>query len=143
MFKHILVPVDGSDISRHIYEDAVALSDHFNSEKITLLYVFEEMVAASPDHGTFVNVNIVNQMKQEAQVKLQQIVEEVPSNVPTKIEVTSGDPRRIIAEDFPDANGVDLIVMGATGKNNLERMLIGSVAQYVAKNAKVDTFLVR
>ena len=38
---------------------------------------------------------------------------------------------------------VDLIMIGATGLNAIERLLIGSVTEYVTRTANVDTLIVR
>jgi nucleotide-binding universal stress UspA family protein len=42
-----------------------------------------------------------------------------------------------------DAENIDLIVIGSTGKSRLERIFVGSVAQGVISNAKCSVLLVR
>ncbi|MCT7727704.1 MAG: universal stress protein, partial [Lactobacillus iners] len=37
----------------------------------------------------------------------------------------------------------DLVVMGATGMNAVERMLMGSVTEYVNRNALADVLIVK
>lgn len=143
MFKHILVPLDGSDISKHIFEQAVEIGEHFGIEQMTLLYVYEERVISSPDHGVIYDVQRRDNTIASAKEQLNALKEGNSDSFKINVEVVTGDPRNLISKQYPEKDGIDLIVMGATGKGNLERLLLGSVAQYVAKHAEVDTFLVR
>lgn len=54
-----------------------------------------------------------------------------------------GSPKTIIAHDFPKKHQTDLIVLGATGLNAVERLLIGSVTEYVTRTAECDVIVIR
>ena len=54
-----------------------------------------------------------------------------------------GSPKPIIAKEIPDDNDIDLILLGATGLNAVERLFIGSVSEYVIRNANCDVLVVR
>src|SRR5699024_10930635 len=54
-----------------------------------------------------------------------------------------GAPKVVIAKDLPAENDIDLIMIGATGLNAVERILVGSVTEYVTRNAKCDVLVVR
>jgi nucleotide-binding universal stress UspA family protein len=56
-------------------------------------------------------------------------------------ETTSSIVNEIIRS--ADAENIDLIVLGSTGKSRLDRMLVGSVAQGVMTNAKCSVLVVR
>jgi len=62
-------------------------------------------------------------------------------NVQTRIEY--GSPKVMIARDLPEEQNVDLIMIGATGLNAVERLFIGSVSEYVIRNAPCDVLVVR
>ena len=62
-------------------------------------------------------------------------------NVTTVIEY--GTPKPIIAKQIPQEHDVDLIMLGATGLNAVERLFIGSVSEYVIRNATCDVLVVR
>lgn len=49
----------------------------------------------------------------------------------------------IIAKQIPQDKAVDLIILGATGLNAVERLFIGSVSEYVTRNALCDVLIVR
>lgn len=63
------------------------------------------------------------------------------NNVTSVVEY--GSPKQIIAREIPEDNQVDLIMLGATGLNAVERLFIGSVSEYVIRNAACDVLVVR
>ncbi len=60
-----------------------------------------------------------------------------------RVHLHSGNSKLLLATTLPDRYGTDLIVIGATGLNNVARVLIGSNAAYVIRNATCDTLVVR
>ena len=54
-----------------------------------------------------------------------------------------GSPKVEIAKNIPKEHHIDLILLGATGLNAVERILIGSVSEYVVRNAPCDVLIVR
>ncbi len=54
-----------------------------------------------------------------------------------------GAPKTVIARDLPQNLNIDLIMIGATGLNAVERLLIGSVTEYVTRTAVCDVLVVR
>ena len=51
-------------------------------------------------------------------------------------------PKNIIAKELPKEYNIDLIMLGATGLNAVERLFIGSVSESVIRNAS-DVLVVR
>lgn len=70
-----------------------------------------------------------------------QAIEAGVKNVDYLIEY--GSPKSLIAKDVPNEVNADLIVIGATGLNAVERLVIGSVTEFVTRSAKVDVLVVR
>src|SRR5699024_9238127 len=54
-----------------------------------------------------------------------------------------GSPKTILGREFPKREKVDLIMIGATGLNAVERLLLGSVTEFVTRNATCDALVVR
>ena len=54
-----------------------------------------------------------------------------------------GAPKSLIAREVPEKKDIDLIMIGATGLNAVERLLIGSVTEYVTRTAVCDVLVVR
>jgi len=57
--------------------------------------------------------------------------------------IECGSPKALIAKEVPNEVHADLIVIGATGLNAVERFVIGSVTEFVTRTAKVDVLVVR
>nr|WP_269768638.1 universal stress protein [Neisseria weixii] len=55
----------------------------------------------------------------------------------------SGNPKQLLSEDIPQRENINLIVLGATGLNALERMLVGSSSEYIVQHAQTDVLVVR
>ncbi|WP_054671857.1 universal stress protein [Lentilactobacillus senioris] len=93
------------------------------------------MGAATPDQ--------VNQVKDEVTTMVQRYVQRASdAGVDAESVITLGDPRGEIATNLANKYDVDLIVVGATGVNLVGRMMLGSTADYVIRNAKCDVFVV-
>lgn len=60
-----------------------------------------------------------------------------------EMHVTYGNPKLELAKHMPQLFDADLIVLGATGANVVERMMLGSNASYVVANAPCDVLIVR
>jgi len=60
-----------------------------------------------------------------------------------KLVIKYGSPKVAIAKEIAPEHDADLIIVGATGLNAVERFLIGSVSESVARYAKCDVLIVR
>ncbi|WP_143806427.1 universal stress protein, partial [Oenococcus oeni] len=70
-----------------------------------------------------------------------QAIESGVKNVKTHVEY--GSPRQLIAYKLPEKFKADLLIVGATGLNNIEKLLIGSVTSFVVRNAKIDVLITK
>lgn len=59
------------------------------------------------------------------------------------VHLRFGNPKAVITQDFQPEYGNDLIVVGSTGKNFVQRMIVGSVASYVIRTAKCDVLMAK
>jgi nucleotide-binding universal stress UspA family protein len=60
----------------------------------------------------------------------------------TQTAVKEGDPRSIIL-DYIARTGTDVVIVGSHGRKGLDRFLIGSVAESVARHAVCSVWIVR
>ena len=88
---------------------------------------------------------MVEQVTQTAKKTLSGYADEAKKAGVKKVDfsVEYGAPKVIIAKDIPDEKKIDLIMIGATGLNAVERILIGSVTEYVTRTAECDVLVVR
>lgn len=133
--KKILVPIDFSDNSRKIVKSASYVAECFEAE-LLLIFVVQSLEDYS---GFFVPHLPLEQLADEmlvgAEKKMANFVEDnlgAVANVETK--VIAGDvAAEIIA--FAETADTNMIVMGTHGYKGIERMLFGSVAEHIVKNA--------
>ena len=64
-----------------------------------------------------------------------------------KVEVVGkvliGNVKTILAKEFPQEQQIDLIILGNTGINAVEKMVQGSHSDYVIRHASCDVLVVK
>jgi nucleotide-binding universal stress UspA family protein len=142
-YKNILAPVDGSKISERIVEKAAAVAVR-NETRLDLLYVIDTN-SLSGLAGMSISGDVVYQLVQDAEEKLAnyKAIAEKEGAKNVDVHVRFGSPKTVIARDFPADHDNDLIMIGKSGLNTLERLLVGSVASFVVANAKADVLIVQ
>jgi len=143
VFRHILVPTDGSDASVAAARLAFRMAHAFEA-KLDVLYVVDLMLCEELrrfdkreledvqrellEHGE----RYVSTLRQEA--------ERIGLHAHT--EVRRGDPFEEIVAQARDRS-VDLIVMGHVGRRPSTRVLLGSVAERVLEFAPCPVMVVK
>ena len=124
MFKHILVPLDGSLLAEAALPAATALAERFDSE-ITLLRVTRTPYIATSLDGSAYAELIVSlrqqgyeeaaaylQMKQRSLQQRQYVVDSI---------VREGEPVAELILDIVAEEGIDTIVMSTHGRGGVSR----------------------
>ncbi|MDH3286890.1 MAG: universal stress protein [Betaproteobacteria bacterium] len=141
MYKQILIAVDGSETSRSALDDALKLARE-QGAKVLLLYVYEPIVSSST-HGL---VDLTQAIRDEGDQIVAGALEEArKAGVEARSRVLDAAGRRVASAIVEEANtaGVDLIVLGTHGRRGLEHLVLGSVAEGVARRAAVPVLLIR
>jgi nucleotide-binding universal stress UspA family protein len=133
--KKILYPTDFSSYSNQAYFHAISLAEKHNAS-LTVLFVY------NPDSTTTPG----SQGDEEAdrrywQGQLEQI-RPVDTRIPVSHVLLQGDPASEIVRYGRDA-GIDVIVMGTHGRTGVERLLMGSVAERVLRDAPCSVLVVK
>lgn len=140
-YKRILVAVDGSYESELAFEKAVnvALRNH---AELLLTHIIDTHALQSV--ATF-DSYIYEKLEQESEKVLSDYEKQARQKGLTKIRqiIELGNPKTLLARNIPDRENVDLIMVGATGLNTFERLLVGSSSEYIMRHAKVDLLVVR
>jgi nucleotide-binding universal stress UspA family protein len=113
--------------------------------EVRVLHVVEPIwLAVDDDLG---EVRQIQAAQEEGLKRGKELVEHIKAlvakggfTVTTAIE--EGDPRFAIV-DYAAQWKADLLVLGSHGRKGLGRLLIGSVAEYVARNAHCSVLIVR
>jgi nucleotide-binding universal stress UspA family protein len=129
--KKILYATDFSSYSNQAYFHAIALAESHGAS-LTMLYVYAPgQPAKGPGSG-------------DAGYWREQLEQIRPTNreIPIKHVVLEGDPATEIVR-YASGAGMDLIVMGTHGRTGLERLLLGSVAEKVMREALCSVLVVK
>nr|WP_201781068.1 universal stress protein [Weissella kandleri] len=140
-YKNILVPVDGSKEAESALKQAIDITKR-NHAKLHILHVIDTRAFQNvADFKTAMVEEVADTAKKTMETYLQQAKDAGVEDVEYSIEY--GSPKNIIGHQAVEKYDIDLIIMGATGLNTIERFLIGSVTEYVTRSANVDTLIVR
>ena len=142
-YKHILVPLDGSELAELALVDAFSLA-HLNGAEITLLQVISPFDYMVGDAAPMVFTDELVKAHQDAALHyLEEITgREECRNLRVHLAIEIGTPAETII-DYAQREPVDLIVMATHGRSGLRRWVYGSVADKVVRGASVPVLLYR
>ena len=137
--KKILIAHDGSDAADTALMEAISIAGLYGTGLTVLSVVpnlcFTEIGIDCDTVGKLYRAEIegamegINSLLQEKGVKAETLILE-------------GNPAEVIV-DHARAMGVDLVVVGSTGKQATERTLVGSVTSRVIANAPCSVLVVK
>lgn len=144
MSFHVLVPVDSSERSTEALE--FAFSEHPDA-RITVLHVVDPSnlyTATGVDAGGMMNYE---QVKESQETQTDAILEDARKQAKEHgIEVETVDVVGSVSGsivDYAEEEGVDHVVIGSHGRTGASRILLGSVAETVARRSPVPVTIVR
>ena len=128
-YSKILVPVDGSNEARLAFEKAIEVAKR-NRAQVLIAHIIDTRVLQTPTgfEGNF-NEEIQRQTENLFQEYRQYAQEHDFNDIDFVLEY--GSPKVYISKNIPKDYQIDLIMIGATGLNAVERLFIGSVSEYV------------
>ena len=141
MGKHVLVPLDGSEQA----DEALAYAyEEFPDATVTLLHVINP---ARAGYGAQAGLpSFSEEWYDEAEAAAEELFAEARETTPERVSVETatevGQPARTIV-DYADDNDIDEIVIGSHGRQGISRVLLGSVAENVARRADVPVTVAR
>ena len=138
LYEKILVPVDGSENCYTALREVIKVAK-LSKGKITVMHVYLMWAPALiEDNETWLET-----IKKEAKTILDD-TKKIAKSEDFEVEtlLLDGDAVKQIVKTA-DAGGFDLIVMGATGKSQLSKVLLGSVSSGVLKNATIPVLITK
>lgn len=142
MFKHILVPIDGSDCSLHALEVAAAFARE-QQARLSVCTVVDPAKAAAMAFGeASMAAACLDALDDEGKTLVQDAASRVQAIWPADVTVLDGAPVDSIV-DYAKQSSADLIVIGSHGRTGLPRLFLGSVAEGVIRNAAAPVLVVR
>src|SRR3990167_9265595 len=144
MFKHLLVPVDGSTPSRQVIEKAIAIAEAFKST-VTVIYVIDPY--AFPGVGTDFSYDQAESLS-AATAEANEAIEAAKQasqahGISVNASIVEGHAiYRGILETAQSVNA-DLLIMSTHGRHGLEKLVLGSVTSQVLSHAHLPVLVVR
>lgn len=138
MSGSVLVPMDDSPPSRGALEHA--LDSHEDAE-ITVLYVIDNTTTVG--YGDFFPVTVQSGYRERRAERVFEDAAELAEAYETELETVAerGPPTSTITS-FIDDHGFEQVVMGSHCRTGFNRLLLGSVAERVARRASVPVTIV-
>ena len=140
--QKILVPIDDSETSQKALEPAFSLAKQYSSE-ICILNVIQ----SSKIPATIYTVRIHEEERESARERSKRLLgkaltKAVEAGVKASMKSEYGEPADKIVQ-IAEAEGFNLIVMGAKRKSAMRRFILGSVTRKVIQTAHCPIFIVR
>lgn len=142
-YKSIAVPLDTSKFAELALAKAIGVATR-NEAHLDLISIID--THQSNYYGGLSNGNLVNSLVEDATEYLTELTSQIKDKyglTDVSTHIRFGNPKTVIALDFTREHHNDLIMMGATGMNTLERVMTGSVTDFVTRNAACDVLVVR
>ncbi|QII81300.1 universal stress protein [Jeotgalibaca arthritidis] len=132
-YKHILIPVDGSQQSINAFKKAVQIAKR-NDAILHLVTVVDKR--NDPEEAASIERDKESLFKSlEAHASKE--------NLTIEKDIKFGNAKKLIAEDLVKDWSIDLIIMGATGKGRIAKLVVGSITNHVTRHARCDVLIVK
>jgi nucleotide-binding universal stress UspA family protein len=137
VFRHVLVATDFGKPAEHAEQLGIAFAERFGA-KLTLLFVLSVPNSAYASGSQLPIAALETQARKALDAKAAMLKRSFPSLASV---MRTGTPWEEIVAAAKEA-GVDLIVMGTSGRRGLPRAVLGSVAERVVRMATVPVLTV-
>ena len=147
MFKHILVPTDGSELSRATASRAVSFAKE-SGARITVFFAKPEYPISYFGEGALIDPTTPEKFAELAEQQASEYLSDVQSQCLaagvecTLLSVTSDVPYEAIVE-AAEKSGCDLIFMASHGRRGFSGFLLGSETNKVLTHSKVPVLVYR
>jgi nucleotide-binding universal stress UspA family protein len=140
MFKHILVPLDGSKLAESVMPAAVSLAETFQSA-VTLLHIIEQDASELVHHDRHLTDAA------EAETYLTKTAKQYfpeGSNVTVHVHASpAANVAHSIVTHSTDEFQPDLIILCSHGNSGMHDLFYGNIAQQVASSGSIPVLLIK
>lgn len=146
MYKKILVPVDGSATAQAALAEAARIARATGGE-VRVLHVWDSFDSM---RGIQLSASVIQEVRVAALKQAEQVLADASASVDpsgftlsSQLIESSGEPVAELIVRGAQEWGAELIVLGTHGRRGIERLVMGSDAEQVARTAPVPVMLVR
>lgn len=147
MFKHILVPTDGSQLSSDTVKRAIAFAKEARA-KITFFFAKPDYPVAFYGEGALIDPTTPDKFAEMAEQQASEILAaheaaaKAEGVVSAAMSSVSDTPYEAIIAAAEEA-GADLIFMASHGRRGISGLLLGSETQKVLTHSKIPVLVYR
>jgi nucleotide-binding universal stress UspA family protein len=147
MFKHILVPTDGSTLSQDTVTRAVSFAKEAGA-RITLFYAESEALEAYVGMGAISSPHLTQELHERLDGAAKEILdaaEQVARDAGVechRLVLVGSRPYELIIQ-AAESNACDLIFMASHGRKGISSLLLGSETQKVLTHSKIPVLVYR
>ncbi|QOZ35518.1 universal stress protein [Bradyrhizobium sp. CCBAU 53421] len=140
MYRHILIPTDGSELAKRGIAQGIALAKSIGA-KVSVIFAVEPLSELT-GHFRDTIANFAEMRKEQATKALNDAANAArEAGIPCEtVLAENGQPHQAIIAVAAD-RGCDLIVMSSHGRSGLSVLLIGSVTNKVLAQAKTPVLV--
>jgi nucleotide-binding universal stress UspA family protein len=147
MFKHILVPTDGSALSEGTVARAVAFAKEADA-RITFFYAQPDFPMPIYGEGALIDPTTPEQFAKSAAAEAEAILAKAKdaanvAGVAADSDSTVNEVPYEAIIDAADRHGCDLIFMASHGRRGIAGLLLGSETQKVLTHSKTPVLVYR
>ena len=143
MYRHILIPTDGSELAEEAVTHGLSLAKSVGA-KVTVIIAEEPLAAWSfAEQGAFEELGkITEQIKNYAASAVNRAADAAKQAGVTcdTIQLRDAQPYQAIIATAAD-RGCDLIVMASDGRSGLSAVVLGSVTNKVLAHTKIPVLV--
>lgn len=140
--KRILFPTDFSEGSAHAVPYVADLTKHYGA-KVYVVHVVYDIVRSTGWYVPHISLDeLYKDIEANAMKELEKsCMEELRGYKEMECRVLKGIPHEEILK-FAEDNNIDMIVMGTHSRKGLDRVIFGSTAERVVRNAHCSVLTV-
>lgn len=147
-YKRVLVAIDGSKGADAALRTAIEVTKRNDHTHLDVLRVLDLNSLEYGGAGIALDGQKIYEIEQANEGYMLKLKDKIVAEYNldadrVSVHLRFGNPKAVITQDFQPEYGNDLIVVGSTGKNFVQRMIVGSVASYVIRTAKCDILMAK
>lgn len=147
MFKHLLVPTDGSQLSDAAVGRAVTFAKEAGA-RVTFFYAQPDFPMPIYGEGALIDPTTPEQFAKSAEQEARKILDKAKAaaddvGVVADTDTTVNEVPYEAVIDAADRHGCDLIFMASHGRRGIAGLLLGSETQKVLTHSKIPVLIYR
>ena len=133
--------IDGSGTADNALRYGVEMAKTYEA-RLFVTVVADIGEAAYPLMQVNLDRNGFASVKEKAEAVMERVKKQIPQDINFTPIIRTGVPGNVITS-LVDEEGIDLVIMGNSGKGSLSSFIMGSVSQYVIHHVKVPVLIIK